>query len=175
MTTHPRSSLVAFFAIIAIAACGNDDGQDTDSPSGPALQESSAETRSVLALTTSYRDWPTFAENPTLKPSPTHNNMHVISYYNDVVGQAMASKTLPLPDGALIVKENWAAPTDAGPMALTIMHKQGADWYWCQVTPDGKVFLDDKGAPLEGKSVTMCTTCHQTNINDGLRTHDLSK
>lgn len=167
-------ALLAIMPVFAVA-CGSDDESDsTDMTPGPAMQQASAETQSVLALTAGYRSWSKFAENPALKPSPTHNNMQVISYYNDVVGQAIAAKTLPLPNGALIVKENWAAATDAGPMALTIMHKQGADWYWSQVTPDGKVFLDGMGVPLEGKSVPMCVNCHQTNVNDGLRTHDFS-
>ena len=55
-------------------------------------------------------------------------------------------------------------------MALTIMHKQGSDWYWCQVTPDGKVFVED-GTPLEGKNVTMCTNCHKAAANDAVLTH----
>jgi len=164
--------LLASLAFL-VSACGSDeeDGSTaTERPPMPVLMPASAATKQVLALTAGYQSWSKFPENQSLKPSPTHKNMQVISYYNDAVGGSMTSGSLPLPDGALIVKENWAKADDPGPMALTIMHKQGGDWYWCQVTPDGQVFVED-GNALEGKNVAMCTNCHKSAANDAVLTH----
>lgn len=159
--------------LLAASSCSDDEASPATPPGqtgAPVLAEASAATKQVLGLTSGYASWAKFPENETLKQSPTHKNMYVISYYNQTMGDAIASKKLPMPDGAIIVKENWAKTTDAGPMALTIMNKQDAEWYWSQVSADGKVFVED-GKPLEGKNVTMCTNCHKTNDNDGILTH----
>jgi hypothetical protein len=141
----------------------------------PKTAEPSAETKQVWSMLASYKTWPKFAENSTPKPSAMHENMFVVTYHNQIVGQAITSKKLPLPDGALIVKENFAKTTDPMPMALTVMHKQGGAWYWIKAMPDGKVFLDDMNKPMEGKNVPMCTMCHKVAVNDGVFTHDFTK
>ena len=138
----------------------------------PKTADPSSETRQVWALLANYKTWPKFAENPSPKRSATHENMFVVSYHNQAVAQAITSKTLPLPDGALIVKENYAKADDSSPMALTIMHKQGGAWYWIKAMADGKVFLDDAGKAMEGKNVAMCTMCHKASTNDAVLTHN---
>jgi len=67
----------------------------------------------VFAKLNGYQAWPNFRENPTPKLSTAHMNMYVLAFHNDVVTQAIAAKTVPVPDGALIVKQNPATATDA--------------------------------------------------------------
>jgi len=120
-----------------------------------------------------------FADNAVPKQSASHMKMWVVTYHNDIVKTAMANKTLPLPDGAIIVKENMAKETDTTGMP-TVMAKQGGKWYWIEATPDGKVVVDtmmDKGKPLESYDPNMCTGCHvqQKDKNDWVFVHDFSK
>src|SRR5262245_10379990 len=102
-------------AALGVGACGNSDNTSSAPDAvmmGPKTAEASAETKRVLGLTTGYKSWSKFAENQTPKPSVAHEGMFVVAYHNQVVAQALASKTLPLPDGSVIVKENMARPND---------------------------------------------------------------
>ncbi len=49
----------------------------------------------------------------------------------------LKSKTLLLPDGALIVKQN-NMKADESPHALTIMSKRGGQWYWLEACPTAR-------------------------------------
>jgi hypothetical protein len=168
---------MAVGALALAGACSNDsnNGAPPATPTPPRTAEPSSTTKAIWSQITSYKTWSKFAENTSPMKSASHENMFVLAYHNTVVAQAITTKTLPLPDGAVIVKENMAMATDATPMALTVMAKQGTDWYWIKAMPDGKVFLDDKGNPMEGKGVAMCTMCHPTAKNDGVITHDFTK
>jgi len=140
----------------------------------PAAVEASVVSNEIFTKAQGYQSWSKFAANQTRMKSVTHMNMYVLTYHNDIVANAIVNKTLPLPDGALIVKENYAAVIDSMPMALTIMYKQQGDWYWLQAMPDGKVFLDDQRKPLEGKDVAMCVSCHRKSSNDAVMLHDFT-
>jgi hypothetical protein len=161
----------------ALTGCGSDNGDGKPEQQAPQMQTvaPSAETRGVWAKLDGYQSWPKFPENQTRAPSESHMNMLVLSYYNEVVGQAMTGGTLPLPEGAIIVKDNFASATDAMPMAITVMAKQNGQWYWLEATPNGEVIVDDmmdKGKPLEGNNVVMCVGCHNgAKSNDFVFTH----
>jgi len=186
-------------SLTALAACSSSatnagaTGADTatgdsataDAPMGdttmamPPTQAPSADTKAILAKIKDYHTWPTFAENATPKLSQSHMKMWVVTYHNDVVTKAMAAKTLPLPDGAILVKDNGMSATDPMPMP-TVMAKQNGEWYWIEATHDGQVVIDemmDKGKPLEGPGVAMCTGCHgaQKDKNDWIFVHDFNK
>jgi hypothetical protein len=133
----------------------------------------SSATQAILTEIANYKVWPTFPENTTLKQSQSHGpGAWVIAYHNDALTQAMTSGTLPLPDGALIVKENYMNQSDPAPMALTTMAKQNGAWYWIESTPAGQVIDDSSGTPYEGPNVSLCTGCHtQRQSNDWIFTH----
>ncbi|MBI5607904.1 MAG: hypothetical protein HY902_03385 [Deltaproteobacteria bacterium] len=169
----------------ADGAANQTDAKGADAATGdtammmPQTQAPSAATAAILAKIKDYHSWPKFAENATPKLSQSHMKMWVVTYHNDVVTQAIANKTLPLPDGAILVKDNGMSADDPMPMP-TIMAKQGGQWYWIEATPDGKVVIDemmDKGKPLEGHDVKMCTGCHaaQKDKNDWIFVHDFGK
>jgi hypothetical protein len=162
-------------AVLGATACGS-SGSTSSTTMGPQTVAPSAASSALLAQISGYQSWPTFTENSTPKQSASHMNMFVVTYHNDVVTQAISGKTLPLPDGAIIVKQNLAKATDTQPMALTVMSKQSGSWYWLEATPDGKVILDTMGKPLEGTDVTMCITCHGMHVsNDDVITHNFSQ
>ena len=78
------------------------------------------------------------------------------SYVNKIAYDAIKGKKGMLPDGAIIVKENYSADKKLG--ALTVMYKvkgynpQAGDWFWVKYLPDGKI-------AAEGK-VGACINCH---------------
>lgn len=167
--------LAATAALVLAGACSDDEKMGGTPPPAPKTTDPSAETRALWSQMANYKSWTKFAENTTPKRSATHENMFVVTYHNQTVAQAITAKTLPLPDGSIIVKENMAQAADPSPMAITVMAKQGGGWYWIKAMPDGKVFLDDMSRPMEGKGVAMCTMCHKVEQNDGVFTHDFTK
>lgn len=130
------------------------------------------ETQQLLKRIEGYRAWRRFPANWEPRLSEGHGGVYVVAYHNDVVAQAMRDGRVPLPDGALIVKENRMQPR-APPAALTIMSKQGGEWYWVKATPSGQVFLDERGQRIAGKNVEACEACHEARAaNDYVFTHD---
>ncbi len=173
---------LATLALFATAGCASDDddsGAGGAGGTGGGMQmqtaEPSAESKALWAKIQGYSTWAKFTENQTPVPSKSHMDMFVVTYHNDVVADAVTNNTLPLPDGAILVKDNFASADAAMPMAVTVMSKEGGEWYWLEATPDGKVVIDsmmDKGKPLEGKGVTMCVGCHDgAKDNDQVFTH----
>ncbi len=149
-------------------------------PGSPMIAEPSDEAAAVLEAIEDYEEWGLFAENEERMESTAHApggmNMWVLSYRNDIVATAEAQGTLPLPDGSLIVKENYPSSDAPTPMALTIMSKQDGAWFWLQSTPNGEVLLDPEGNPMEGTDVPMCVTCHTAaEENDFVYLHDFSE
>jgi len=181
-----RSLLLA----VSLAACG---GKSKEAASPPmtggdhmaagdmgmmdmkmGMAAPSAESAKLVALAKDYARWPKFAENATPKASKAHMNMYVVTFHNDVVAAALQANTLPLPDGAVIVKENKMKP-EAAPENLTIMSKQGGKWYWLEQTPDGQV-VTINGMAQEGYDVPMCVKCHtDMSNNDFVFTHSFAK
>lgn len=129
------------------------------------------ETKTVLAEIQGYQSWPTFPENRTPKLSAAHMNMFVVAHFNDAVGKAMKSHAMPLVEGAIIVKDNFAKADDKTPMAITVMKKLRGKWYFVEATPDGMVMTDSAGNGLQGFDVAMCVGCHDSSHNDGIKTH----
>jgi hypothetical protein len=171
---------VWIFGLAAIlGGCGDSDDESNESnesgsegSSAPMLTEASAETRALWTDISGYESWSQFPEATELTQSATHSNMWVRSFYNETVGTAMEEGTVPLADGAIIVKENYMNKDDPAPMALTVMSKMGGEWYWVQGTPDGQVFVGPDGGAMEGKNVGMCVMCHSAaQANDYVMSH----
>jgi hypothetical protein len=144
---------------------------------GPMLAEPSEEAAKVLDDIADYEAWSLFAENEERMESASHApggmKMWVLAYRNDIVAEAETQGTLPLPDGSIIVKENYPGEDAETPMALTVMAKQDGEWFWLQSTPDGKVMVDPEGNPMAGTDVPMCLTCHEgAEDNDFVYLHD---
>ncbi|MFU8803915.1 MAG: cytochrome P460 family protein [Bradymonadaceae bacterium] len=152
-----------------VSACGGDD----DSSAEP-----NEETRAIFQEIENYKSWSHLGGNDTKTLSGDHAGMYVVTYHNAVVQDAIDNHTLPLPAGAIIVKESYASESDLDPTALSIMSKTSAaqgDWYWVQATGDQRVMVDG-GAPLEGRDVAMCSGCHNAGAahNDFVFLHDFA-
>ena len=101
---------------------------------------------------------------------PPPHGMLLTTYLNDAAFNALTSKAGSLPDGSIIVKENY---TPEGVLdATTVMYKVAEynpdhnDWFWTKVAADGTVQEEGK---VEG-----CQACHgQQRDNDYIWTSPL--
>ncbi len=170
-----------YVSLVALAACGGSKAKSEkpgDMMGGGGMMDMkmgmadpSAETTPVLAAAQGYASWPKFPENQQPMKSEGHMGMFVLAFHNTVVGDAITAKTLPLPDGAVIVKEEMMS-ADAKPTSVTIMSKQGGEWYYVKASPDLMKVMTMKDMAMEGKSVGMCKDCHENGSdNDFVLTH----
>lgn len=175
-------STVLYVSLVALAACGGGKAK-TEKPGGGMMDKGgmmdmkmgmadpAAATAPVLAAANGYASWSKFPEMQSPARSEGHMGMFVLAFHNKVVGDAITAKTLPLPDGAVIVKEEMMS-ADAKPMSVTIMSKQGGAWYYVKASPDLMKVMTMNDMALEGASVGMCKDCHDNGAdNDFVMTH----
>ncbi len=115
-----------------------------------------------------WRRWPGTGE--FYSGSQPHG-MLLTTYVNQVAFDAIRQRKGTMPDGAMIVKENYMQ--DRTLAALTVMYKSAGfdpannDWFWQQQLADGSV-------PASGR-VAGCASCHrQVTGNDYLFTGSIA-
>ncbi len=85
------------------------------------------------------------------------------TFANNIAYDAIEAKTNPLPEGSIIVKENYTPERELA--AITFMVKMdgynpdGGDWFWAKVQPDGTV--EAAGSPAG------CIGCHGGKRDNG--------
>lgn len=110
-----------------------------------------------ISETSSYAEWDTWPGKPGLYPGTSPHGAFLKLFVNDVALKAL-NEGADMPDGAIIVKENYSK--DKKLMAITPMYlKKGynpeaGDWFWAKYGPDGEVMAAGK---VEG-----CINCHRT-------------
>ncbi len=110
---------------------------------------------------TAWRLWPGTTANQT---SAAPHGATVSTWINEIAYDAIQSRAGRMPDGAMIVKENFTP--DRSLAALTVMYKSRGfdpannDWYWLQQSAAGT-------AMAEGR-VQGCITCHNTVASNDL-------
>lgn len=86
-----------------------------------------------------------------------------------------------LPDGALLIKEQWAAGEDTTgtPRNITFMTRRAGyapdhhDWFWVNFLPSGEV-MEEEGQPVVG-DLDNCIRCHGVEKeNDYVLTYSFS-
>ena len=115
----------------------------------------------------SWELWPGLGEK---YPATEPHGMLLTTYLNPAAFDALNDKDESMPDGAIIVKENY---TSEGVFdANTVMYKKAGynpdhnDWYWLKVLADGTIAKEGK---VEG-----CQVCHGTvKDNDYIQTGPL--
>lgn len=118
------------------------------------------EALAILDRIQGYERWPN-ARRATTTFSEGHDR-YVIAYYNGMVAAALRDRSLPFPDGAMLVAENRTSRDENEPPILTVMSKQEGRWYWLALS-DSSVVLDDDGRPIAGfgdGASAPCASCH---------------
>ncbi len=119
-------------------------------PDGEALWNYITETNPYLG----WGYWPGHTE---IYPGQSPHGAYLKLYANSLALKA-AREGKPMPDGAILVKENYGKDKKTL-MAVTPMYKvqgynpDGGDWFWAKYGPDGKVMTAGK--------VASCIECHR--------------
>ena len=111
---------------------------------------------SYITTSNPYTGWGFWPGHVGMYPGKSPHGAYLKVYANSVALKA-AREGKPMPDGAIIVKENYGKDKTTL-MALTPMYRikgynpDGGDWYWAKYGADGNVQTAGK---VEG-----CIQCH---------------
>ena len=105
-----------------------------------------------------YLGWGTWPGYPGIYPGKSPHGAFLKLYANGLALKA-AREGKPMPNGAIIVKENYGEDQKTL-VAITPMYKvkgynpEAGDWFWAKYKPDGTV---EKSGKVKG-----CIDCHRT-------------
>lgn len=114
-----------------------------------------------MTETNPYTEWKPWPGQEDMYPGTSPHGAFLKLFVNDVALKAI-KEDKPMPDGAIIVKENYGKDKEKL-MAITPMYlKKGynpdaGDWFWAKYGPEGEVMSSGK---VEG-----CIGCHRTRDN----------
>lgn len=136
---------LCFLGAVAVAGAGG----KLPPPQGKAVIH-------YITQTAPYKKWSLWpGKGRFYKGTPPHG-AYLITHVNPAALEAIQGKAGSLPDGAMVVKENYTP--DKKLASVTVMYKrQGynpgeGDYFWLKYAPDGTV-------QAEGK-VKSCIQCH---------------
>lgn len=135
-----------------VSACSTDD-----STPGPDLPDASGAAVWSFLQDVKFQEawdlWP--GKGELFEGGEPHGALHTV-YISPIGSDALNEKIGFMPDGALIIKENYSA--EAVLDNLTVMYKvpgyddANNDWFWAMIGVDGQVRVEGK---VEG-----CQQCH---------------
>ncbi|RME36897.1 MAG: hypothetical protein D6794_07830, partial [Deltaproteobacteria bacterium] len=109
-----------------------------------------------------YTSWPLFPGKDKLYQGRHPHGAWLTTYVSPDALAAIQAKKGMLPNGALVVKENYSPEKKLA--AVTVMYRvagydsEAGDWFWAKYAPDGKVLKEGK--------VKGCIQCHQAVISN---------
>ena len=112
--------------------------------------------------TNPYTQWRFFPGYEGIYPGQSPHGAYLKLYVNDPAYRAAKNKTA-MPDGAILVKENYGKDKQTL-KAVTPMYKVDGynppadDWFWAKYGPKGKVMAAGK--------VNSCIQCHRSAKGD---------
>lgn len=179
-----RWMIVLLAAALPVVACDTSPeagSQAADAPAdaAEAMPEADGQTRQMMALpdTTAqavwaylqevdYRGWELWPGKGELYEGTEPHGMRLTTYLNGAAHDALTTGSGPMPNGAIIVKENYRP--DSTLAAVTVMYSaegydaEHNDYFWAKYQTDGSV--DAAGR------VQSCISCHTTGERGYLRT-----
>ncbi len=169
--TWVRRGAVALTAATAVfTGCGG------DSPKGNGDESSFPDTTAQAVWTymgeNDYsQNWEMWPGKPAFYQGTEPHGALLTTYLNGPAYEAVTQKTGTMPNGAVVVKENYKP--DSSLAATTVMYKkegydpEADDWFWAKYGPEG-------GVQASGK-VESCIQCHaEAKDNDYLFTGSLT-
>lgn len=138
---------IVIVSVLAFAAATKDQMPSADA----------AELWTYISQTNPYSQWSHFPGYPDIYPGKSPHGAFLQLYVNRLALDAVQNGSTMLPDGAILVKENYGKDKTTL-LAITVMYKvqgfapENADWFWAKYGPDGKDMASGK--------VQSCIECH---------------
>jgi len=115
-----------------------------------------------ITKTNPYQQWALFPGKGKLYVGKHPHGAFLTTYVNEIALQGIEGKAGTLPDGAIIVKENYSPEQKLG--AVTVMYRvkgfdpNAGDWFWAKYQADGRI---EKAGQVAG-----CIGCHAAKIEN---------
>lgn len=149
-----RMILIALMTVLAVQLAWAGMHKDLPPPKGAALW-------TYITDINPYEDWAAFPGYEGMYEGKSPHGAFLKLYANEIAVRA-AEQGKTLPDGAILVKENYADDRETL-AAVTPMYKvegynpSAGDWFWAKYGPDGKVMAEGK--------VQGCIECHSAKAD----------
>ncbi|MFQ5704196.1 MAG: cytochrome P460 family protein [Gemmatimonadales bacterium] len=185
MRLRQTALMVAVGFSVPFAACVGGETRDE------ASEEASASVTAAQPDTTgpgmwSYlqaidyqSNWALWPDKGKLYKGQEPHGMLLTSYMNEAAMGALTGHAGSMPDGAIVVKENYMP--DSTLAAVTVMYKRSGyndehnDWFFAKYLPSGELDKAPNGMTLAGR-VPGCQNCHGgVRANDYIFTASLSE
>jgi hypothetical protein len=104
-----------------------------------------------------YHHWSMFPGKIAMYPGQHPHGAFLTTYVSDTTLEALENRTGQLPDGAIVVKENYSPEKELA--AVTVMYRkagynpESGDWFWLKYDPSGEILAEGR---VEG-----CINCHK--------------
>jgi hypothetical protein len=114
-----------------------------------------------------YHRWSMFPGKIAMYPGQHPHGAFLTTYVSDIALEALENRAGQLPDGSMLVKENYSPEKELA--AVTVMYRKAGynpaagDWFWLKYAPSGKIIAEGQ---IEG-----CINCHKAVAdNDWIHT-----
>jgi len=115
-----------------------------------------------ITKTNPYQQWALFPGKGKLYVGKHPHGAFLTTYVNDQALKGIQDKAGTLPDGSIIVKENYSPEKKLA--VVTVMYRthgydpNAGDWFWAKYKVDGSILAEGK--------VNSCIGCHATKIEN---------
>ena len=164
--------LLGYFFLFAIACAEYQPKEAVGAQTTPGAN--GKELWDYITKDSNYTGWQFWPGKEALYEGTEPHGALLTTYVNTSALKAINDKAGVLPNGAIIVKENYKP--DKTMVAVTVMYKvagynpEASDWFWAKYSPNGEVM---KGGKAQGK-VLGCIDCHEdSQYNDYIITGDI--
>jgi len=159
---RPQRNLIALTllacSLILFSACGGGGGAEPAEELDPLSEEEINGKRLWTRISEEhdYRDYSYWPGHEGLQPGQAPHGPYHKVFVNPTLYNALPVEDKTVPDGGIIVKENYSA--DEQLASLTVMSKvegynpEAGNWFWAKYGPDGEIQAE--GTP------NGCISCH---------------
>lgn len=158
-------AIVAILVMFTLTACAREGMKSTTMSSMPATDGQAV--IQYIKKDNPYRSWKLWPGKGKLYKGQHPHGAFLTTYVNDGAAMALKNKSGQLPNGSIIVKENYTPEKKLD--AITVMYRKAGynpgagDYFWLKYAADGTI---QKMGKVKG-----CIECHGTvKDNDWLFT-----
>ena len=154
--------LFSFSTLVVFTSCGSDDPSAPTSElivgnDGKAITTAEAGIRDYV-LSKDYKQWYAEPEVRSARGTSPHGNARV--YFNAIAKDALTVQTIPMPRGAMLVKEVYGTSTTALSLYAVMVKSDVSDWTWWEAS------ASNPGKSLAyGINIGGCKNCHTGSGN----------